>query len=325
MKNDLIARYIYAVTKRLPSKVRNDVSNELETLIDDMLLERCGDTTPTEKDIRVVLTELGTPKELYEKYTEEGKSCLIGYPYFNDYKFVLKIVLISVIIGMGLATIISMVVDPAPVWYEGLFSWLGNTVDSLAIVFTVITLIFAVCYHKGININLTNDFDFDNLPSVPSKSDRISKADSIVGIVFSMAFLIIFLFAPQVLGFIGIETTGFVPLFNVEAIRSSWIFIVLFTVCGLTRDIVKLMEGRFCKKVMITTVITDVITAVLTSVWLLGTNIMNPQLKAYLTELFDKEVIINLFSNFQMFLLVVILFALVLETITTVVKTLKSK
>ncbi len=145
MKNDLIARYIYAVTKRLPSKMRNDVSAELETLIDDMLLERCGDVTPTEKDIRVVLTELGTPKELYEKYTEEGKDCLIGYPYFNDYKFVLKIVLISVVIGMAIATVISSIVNPTPVWYEGVFAWLGNTVDSLSVVFKVITVNFSVC------------------------------------------------------------------------------------------------------------------------------------------------------------------------------------
>lgn len=138
-----------------------------------------------------------------------------------------------------------------------------------------------------------------------------------------MVFLILFLFAPQIIGFVVTEATGFIPLFNVEAIQASWIFIVLFTVCGLTRDIVKLMEGRFCKKVMITTVVTDVITVVLTSIWLLGTNIMNPQLSEMLSKVFDETVIINFFSNFQMFLLVVILFALVLEMITTVVKTLK--
>ena len=325
MKNDLIARYIYAVTKRLPSKMRNDVSTELETLIDDMLVERCGDVTPTEKDIRVVLTELGTPKELYEKYTEQGKDCLIGYPYFNDYKFVLKIVLLSVIIGMGIAALVSAIVNPTPVWYEGVFAWLGNTVDSLAIVFTVITIIFAVCYHKGIKINLTNDFDFDSLPSVPSKSQRISKVDSIVSIAFSMVFLIIFLFAPQILGFAVTETTGFVPIFNIEAIQSSWIFIVLFTVCGLVRDIVKLVEGRFCTRVMITTVVTDMLTAVITAVWLLNTNIMNPELSGVIFKLFDEDVIIKLFTNFQMFLLVIILFAVFLDLITTVIKTLKNK
>lgn len=37
MKNDLIERYIYAVTKRLPQKVQKDISNELRTLIDDIV------------------------------------------------------------------------------------------------------------------------------------------------------------------------------------------------------------------------------------------------------------------------------------------------
>lgn len=132
MKNDLKERYIYAVTKKLPSKIRKDVSIELETLIDDMLMERCGDVTPTEKDLRVVLTELGTPRELYEKYTEEGKDCLIGFPYYSDYKFIMKIVLLSVVIGMSIAAIISTVIDPSPVWYEGILGWIGNLAGDLA-------------------------------------------------------------------------------------------------------------------------------------------------------------------------------------------------
>ena len=80
MKNDMIERYIYAVTKRMNPKVREDVSMELRGLIDDMLLERCGDETPTDKDVRVVLTELGTPQELYAKYDDDKDKGLIGQP-----------------------------------------------------------------------------------------------------------------------------------------------------------------------------------------------------------------------------------------------------
>ena len=82
MDSELIRRYIYAVTKRLPRKSREDVAKELNTLIADMLEERCGQVLPTEKDVRVVLTELGTPAELYDQYSGEGKKCLIGPPYY---------------------------------------------------------------------------------------------------------------------------------------------------------------------------------------------------------------------------------------------------
>ena len=58
VKNDLIDRYIYAVTKHMKSAMKKDVAAELETIIQDMLEERCEDVIPTERDIKVVLTEL---------------------------------------------------------------------------------------------------------------------------------------------------------------------------------------------------------------------------------------------------------------------------
>ena len=67
-RQELTGRYIYAVTRRLPKKQRGDVAKELESIISDMLEERCGPITPTEHDLRVVLTELGTPSELARKY-----------------------------------------------------------------------------------------------------------------------------------------------------------------------------------------------------------------------------------------------------------------
>ena len=85
IKNDLTDRYIYAVTKHMKSAMKKDVAAELETIIQDMLEERCGDVTPTERDIKVVLTELGTPAELSSKYKGETQDCLIGQPYYSLY------------------------------------------------------------------------------------------------------------------------------------------------------------------------------------------------------------------------------------------------
>ena len=83
--NDLIERYLYAITRRLPAKQRADVAEELRTLISDMLDERCGSLPPTAKDVRVVLTELGTPGEMVRKYTSGEGECLIGQPYYAQY------------------------------------------------------------------------------------------------------------------------------------------------------------------------------------------------------------------------------------------------
>ena len=68
MNNDLIDRYIYAVTRRLPHKARADIDAELRGLIEDMLEEKTGGLPPSPSDIHAVLAKLGTPGELAEKY-----------------------------------------------------------------------------------------------------------------------------------------------------------------------------------------------------------------------------------------------------------------
>lgn len=96
----------------MSSKTKKDISDELHSLIFDMLDERCGDIVPEEHDIRVVLTELGTPSELADKYNLTNGKCLIGQPYYTKYLFVLKIVLLAVIFGLTLSSIITFMIEP---------------------------------------------------------------------------------------------------------------------------------------------------------------------------------------------------------------------
>ena len=69
-KNNLIERYIYAVTRHLSPKIRDDVEKELDGLISDMLEERCGDILPTDKDIKIVL--LTVKKVIFSDGIKEG-------------------------------------------------------------------------------------------------------------------------------------------------------------------------------------------------------------------------------------------------------------
>ena len=41
MKNDLVNRYIYAVTKRLPNNMKDDVASELSGLIEEIGRASC--------------------------------------------------------------------------------------------------------------------------------------------------------------------------------------------------------------------------------------------------------------------------------------------
>lgn len=174
MKNDLIERYIYAVTRRLPKKKQEDISQELRGLIDDMLLERCGERTAEEKDVRIVLTELGSPQDLFDKYDEDSGKCLIGQPYYSTYKYVMKIVLLAVAAGMTIASIILAVVGPMGAW-KAVGTWLANVYNGLLSAFAIVTVLFAFFYQK--NVPLGQPFNFDDLPPVPKKKETISKTE----------------------------------------------------------------------------------------------------------------------------------------------------
>ena len=251
VKNDLIERYVYAVTKYMKADLKKDVSAELETIIQDMLEERCGDVMPTEHDIRVVLTELGTPAELASKYKSETQDCLIGQPYYNLYVYVLKIVTACVIGGMLLAQIMAAVISHT-IWYIAIFRIIGGIFGGVLTGFAFVTLLFAFFYKRGIKVEgLSNGID--NLPPVPQKTNQISKADSIIGIIFSVIFTLVFLVCPQIIciAFVKNGVSVYEPLFNLEYIRQTWYLILAFGILGIAKESVKLIDGSYTKRVMI--------------------------------------------------------------------------
>lgn len=325
MNNELIERYIYAVTKRLPAKNREDVSRELQGLIDDMLTERCGEVTPTDKDIRVVLTELGTPNELASKYDEDGEKSLIPQPYFSTYKFVMKIVLACVVVGLSIANLLLLVIEP-----QGIGKAIGTLIaelwSSVLQVFAIVTLIFAIISRKG--INLDNSFNLNDLPAVPKKSQQVSVWEPVADIILSVVFVVVMLMVPQVFCAITVSNgvTTSVPVFDAAVLRSGWLLIIAFAVVGIIRESVVLMERQYNRKVMVTTLVADGISAVLSIIWLTNDSIINPEFKAQMGTLFagEEEFIFRIFENFNIFFLSLLLFALALEAGTTVYKTLRN-
>lgn len=322
MKNDLIDRYVYAVTRWMNRKTREDVTRELGGLIDDMLVERCGGAAPTEKDIRVVLTELGSPAELAAQYTGEGKSCLIGQPYYRTYRFVLGIVLACVAFGMTVSGIIVGVMQQQ-VWYEIVLSWLALMWSGLMQGFAIVTILFAVFDRLG--TQLGEPFNFDNLPPVPKKHETISVWECGIDIAISLLFLVIFLTAPQILCMIVPETNEFVPIFNIELIRASWYIIVLFSLAGIVRDGMKLLERRYTKRVLIITLVCDVLSAVFAVWWLSRPGMISSDFTALILTLVGdaNTIVTRFFAQFQSFFLGLILFALLLDAADTVYKTFK--
>lgn len=319
MKNELIDRYVYAVTRRLPARLRNDIDKELHSLIEDMLDARCGGLMPEDRDVRVILTELGTPSELAMRYMPEGRDHLIGPAYYSQYKMVTGIVLASVTFGLVLSGFISFFTDSSEALYFTLFSWIGTLITGLIAAFGAVTFISAVFERKNIALNFGGS-ELDSLPPVPEKKSVIPKGEPIAGIIFSVIFCVIFLAAPQIICAKFGADQPFIPVFNVDLIHQLWYIFVALTILGIARESFKLYEGRYTKRLAIVTVVTDILSAALTLVLLSSQQILNSAFIAGASPILSNEVITGILTYFNLFFMAVILFCLLLDMGVTLFK-----
>lgn len=343
--DDLINRYVYAVVRRLPISMRNDVDKELHSIISDTLEARCGEVQPTEKDVKVVLTELGTPSELSAKYDPNGERSLISKEYFPTYFMVLKICLACTFFGLLVAGIINLIIDPPRfgsaadnffgIW-QFISSALGTLVSAAVSVFGGVTLIFAFMQDKGVNIDGSTD-ELSRLPAVPENSAVIKRSECIVGIVFSTLFLLLMCFAPQLMAVYNINVSGgtssYVPILNTTVVKGLWPFWVAFFVLGAGRDLWRMFIGTYNVQTLVVTIVADVLSALIACYVFLTKNIMNPEAyKAFLqaasqsgeTLSGESEVFMAVFfRGFAHIFLAAMIFALVIDIATTAVKTAK--
>ena len=325
MQHDLIDRYIYAVSRHLPGKIRADVEKELDSLITDMLEARCGETTPQEQDIRVVLTELGNPNELAEKYNTNGQKALISGGYFVLYKKILQLVIPICAAATAFAGVLGMVMSNEPpvqsVWIT-IAEIIGQVIGGSVMAFSIITIIFAVFDYKRVDI--TDGDVLANLPLIPQKNERIKPAESIAGIIWSVFAALLFIGFPQVVGGWTAET-GWIPIFNTTVIRSFWLPIVLWGVLGVIKEITKLIEGRYTKKLAVVTLAANIVTLVATAVVWFNSAIMNPAFSKNIVLLLEEPDgwITRVFADFNLYFFAVICFALILETAINAFKAFK--
>jgi hypothetical protein len=254
-----------------------------------MLDERCGDILPSDKDVRVVLTELGTPDELAAKYSGEDKQLLISGIYFIKYKRLLKIVLPIVAAAVALGMIIAVISD-APmhpvIFILRLFGQtLGGIFTGVCQAFAIITVIFAVLERTKADIG--NDY-LSNLPLVPKRDERIKPYESTIGMLWTIVAAVVFLGFPQVIG-VWRQSEGWLPIISVEVLRGFWYLIIFWVVLGLVRESVKLIEGRHTKRLAAITIITNIMTIGAIAVIFLNRNILNPDFIQFANDIFTDE------------------------------------
>ena len=321
--NDLLERYIYAASRGLPRSSRADIERELRTLVEDLLEERCAGREPTEKDLRVVLTELGTPAEIREKYAAHPARGLIGPDYYPQYKWALAVVLGALALGVVLAQILEVLTGERALGDLPL-GLLGGLASGLGCGFAAVTLLFAIFERRGVKLDRADD-TIENLPPVPQHSELIPRWESIAGLAVCALMLLVFLAFPQVI--CAVVDMGSrmqrVTVFRIDALRAQWLWIALFGLFGMAREVFHLVEGRYTLRVLAADIGCAVISALLACRIFLGKDLINPTFLQVLENLGMNGIVMTIFENFQVFFLGVILFALVLDAVDSAVKVLR--
>lgn len=342
---EMIERYIYDVVRRLSAEQREDISKELRGLIDDMLEERECNGKTEQENAEDVLKELGAPFSLAAKYRGD-KKYLIGPEYFDQYWFVLKIVLICVTVGMVIAAIVqgaawvietpgmtqAMIVGGTA---SGVGTAIANIIMGLIQGFAWVTIIFVIIERCAVKINIKEVVsdawkpqDLKEKP-IPQERSVIKKGDCIAGIVFTVAVIILFNFVPYVMGFWIAGTDGVIhsiPIFNLETLKTM---LPLFNICfalGIVREALRVAIGRHTPWLGIATVVLNVIALVIAC-----TIFFNPAI--WNQELINQAAAINpgffsigigelntFYSYFTRFFGCILIFAFVLDSATSLYK-----
>lgn len=285
-ETELVERYLYDVTRRLPEKQRKDIEEELRTLIEDMAEERREREEEPECVMEKVLEELGAPAKLAAKYRGE-KEHLIGGEYYASYCQILKIVLVCVGAGMVLSALVSVIVTASTESMDGFIRSvqggmlnLGTIPAALVQAFGWVTLVFFLLERNQVKLQQTEEpWQVSRLPRIPCEKAVISRGDAVAGLFFGMVFFVIFLCIPEYLGFWVKNGNGemiSVPLFNMQIWNKLLPLLVVSFGLGIVDDFVKLVVGHYNLLVMGVSVVCSTISLGVICYLFKGTALFNP-------------------------------------------------
>lgn len=205
---ELIDRYVYAVTEQLPEDMKEDVSKELRSNIEDMLPEDY-----TVEDVKAALEQLGNPWKIAEEYQPKQRY-LIGPALYSQYIKLLKLVVGIVMTIVAAITAFDWVITP-PSEGDDPSSFAEMLVEAIATVANGglqaalwVTLIFVAIERGWFGITSTkglaitdDSWSVKDLPSLPVQSTKISRTGTVIAMIAALLGTAIIYFRPELIGF----------------------------------------------------------------------------------------------------------------------------
>ena len=295
---ELQERYIAAGLKHIPLAEKEEVEKAMRRIIAERLQERGNASEETERE---VLRGLGSPRILAEKQLREPPH-LIGPELYGTYFLIVKIVMIVAVIGTLIGNTVDFIVNDVELLRYFAISF-ATAISAAIGAFGWVTLVFAIMEKTAkqkILTEIQEDWSLADLPEKEKPQKPFSRVGVIIGIIFTVLFIILVNQYSQLLGFyytLDGSIQEMIPMLNQEVFRSYLPYINGMLVLQLLFSASKLVFRKWTYPVATANLILNVLSFVLLWFILQDTAILNPELVTKIGEATDGQRVLNTAFN----------------------------
>ena len=295
---ELQERYIAAGLKHIPPTEKDGVEKAMRRIIAERLQERGNASEETERE---VLRGLGSPRILAEKQLREPPH-LIGPELYGTYFLIVKIVMIVAVIGTLIGNTVDFIVNDVELLRYFAISF-ATAISAAIGAFGWVTLVFAIMEKTAkqkILTEIQEDWSLADLPEKEKPQKPFSIVGVIIGIIFTVLFIILVNQYSQLLGFyytLDGSIQEMIPMLNQEVFRTYLPYINGMLVLQLLFSASKLVFRKWTYPVATANLILNVLSFVLLWFILQDTAILNPELVTKIAEATDGQRVLNTAFN----------------------------
>jgi hypothetical protein len=257
---ELLDRYLQAVRFWLPRAQQQDIIEELRDEINSQIedKESALGRALTQDEVQVILKQMGHPMKVASRY--QPQQLLIGPVLFPVYRFVLKMVTFGYLAPWLLVWLVLVCFVPSyRTEHPGLA--LVKTLGTLWSIgftsFASITLAFAILERFQDKTKWLENWDPRKLPRVSKPVQRVSRTESIFGLVFSIIFVVWWLVMPVYSHQIFGPADGILTL--APSVHAYYLPVLLLTLAGMAQQIINLYRPQWTWLPPVTRLITNAI------------------------------------------------------------------
>ena len=295
---ELQERYIAAGLKHIPPTEKDGVEKAMRRIIAERLQERGNASEETERE---VLRGLGSPRILAEKQLREPPH-LIGPELYGTYMLIVKIVMTVAVIGTLIGNTVDFIVNGETILRyiaQSFAAAIGVAIGA----FGWVTLVFAIMERTAkqkILTEIQEDWSLADLPEKEVPQKPFNKVGVIIGIIFTVLFIILVNQYSQLLGFyytLDGSIQEMIPMLNQEVFRSYLPYINGMLVLQLLFSASKLVFRKWTYPVATANLILNMLSFVLLWFILQDAAILNPELVTKIAEATDGQRVLDTAFN----------------------------